>query len=342
MNIINEKKYYYSKLNLTDQGIYNKIYDGLCRKLPTIALNEIKLLSPDYCMKILEAVLCDNPKIFYVNTKRIEIQKSLFSASLNLNYLYNTRRIDELSIKLENEAKAIVNSIISDRLTDYEKELKIHDYLMNNIQYNMKALSNPSDYESYTAIGVLLNKNGVCESFARGAKLLFDIAGLDSIVVIGTAKNFLGSGSIGHAWNIVKINGYYHHIDVTWDNTIKASSGITRYDYFNLSDDSINSDHVWTKDMVPLCKDEPYNYFQSINAVISNKRVLENFIKENLLNEEKEFSFRVNKTDRFATEVSGILGECVNNALAKCRNFSSCNYIYSHNENQNVWSLKFV
>ncbi len=41
-----------------------------------------------------------------------------------------------------------------------------------------------------------------------------------------------------HAWNVIRIDGKYYHLDVTFDNTLSRDDAV-RYDYVNLADKQI-------------------------------------------------------------------------------------------------------
>ena len=42
-----------------------------------------------------------------------------------------------------------------------------------------------------------------------------------------------------HTWNIVSIENTFYHLDITM-----SKFGVERFDYFNLSDEEINCDHM--------------------------------------------------------------------------------------------------
>ena len=45
-------------------------------------------------------------------------------------------------------------------------------------------------------------------------------------------------------WNIVKINGDYYHLDLTWDDPVSSnSSSMSIHTYFNLTDEAIGINH---------------------------------------------------------------------------------------------------
>ena len=52
----------------------------------------------------------------------------------------------------------------------------------------------------------------------------------------------------GHAWNLVKVNGKWLHVDVTFDDPIVNGSNTNktpRYTYFLKTSAQMRKDHVW-------------------------------------------------------------------------------------------------
>ncbi len=152
-----------------------------------------------------------------------------------------------------NKAKTVISQIIKPGMTDFQKEKVIHDYIVNNVRYDIENYNNDTiPRESYSPYGALIKGVAVCEGYAGATDLLLNLAGIESIVVSGNADN--GEGIGGHAWNIVKINGMYRHLDTTWDDPVTSNGeNVLRYNYFNLTDDEISIDHFWDKSQYPSC-----------------------------------------------------------------------------------------
>lgn len=116
--------------------------------------------------------------------------------------------------------KDIVAEVITEDMTELEKEIALNDYLCEHAEYDMGALENAekNDFknvdkefqDSFTPYGVLVNQVGVCASYAGAYKLLAEEAGLDCIVVTGYLD-----GSLPYAWNKVKVDGEWLIVDTT-------------------------------------------------------------------------------------------------------------------------------
>ncbi|QHW31626.1 hypothetical protein GZH47_12755 [Paenibacillus rhizovicinus] len=151
-------------------------------------------------------------------------------------------------------ARQILAAIIKPGMSDYERELAIHDYLVLHTAYdydNFRKGTVPAD--SYTMYGLLVNGIAVCQGYAYTAQLLLRMAGIETYYVRGTA----GGGP--HAWNKVKIDGAYYDLDVTWDDPVPDEAGEQAYGYFNVTDDELRLDHTWT-DKLPQATAKTLNY----------------------------------------------------------------------------------
>lgn len=119
--------------------------------------------------------------------------------------------------------------------SQYDIALWLHDYLINHAYYDLT-------YTEYGPDGVLLKGYGVCDSYSRAYQMLLDAFGI---------PNHRQDGAAGqnHAWNVVKLDGKWYGVDVTWDDPIggpkKAVSGDERHEYFAIPDSIMGIDHTY-------------------------------------------------------------------------------------------------
>ena len=126
--------------------------------------------------------------------------------------------------EIKEKVTEIVSQIITDDMTELEKELAINEYLCATCIYDDAALENAEENnfayvdssfdDSFTAYGALINGRCVCAGYAAAFKLLADAAGLDAVVVTGVLD-----GNLPHAWNKVRIDGEWMILDVTNNDT---------------------------------------------------------------------------------------------------------------------------
>lgn len=183
-----------------------------------------------------------------------------------INYSFTKEQMVEMKEAVNKKAEEIISNVITSDMKDYEKELALHDYIVNNAEYNMAYYEeNSVPDDEHTAYGVLIKGTGVCSSYAKAMHKLLDMVGIESYFVSGNA------GGEPHAWNIVNIQGRYYHLDLTWnDPVMNDGSHILSHDYFNLSDDQMSKDHSWNWEEYPKCTSKMYSY-ENISKILSGE-----------------------------------------------------------------------
>ena len=156
--------------------------------------------------------------------------------------IFQTRVYETYTVADETNTNTVagkVNSIVASEVTpgmsDYTRALVLHDWLIYNANYDYT-------YTYYDASGVLLHGTGVCDSYARAYLMLMTAAGVECVIVSGMAGSD-ENGWESHAWNMVKLDGTWYHVDCTWDDPNKG--GCERHTYFCVSDETLAKDHIW-------------------------------------------------------------------------------------------------
>ena len=108
--------------------------------------------------------------------------------------------IDDLDTKV----RWIVDNYTTAGMSQREKALVLHNWLIFNAAYD-------ETYTIYNPEGVLLKGAGVCDSYSKAYGLLLDRAGIEN-------RRLTDSKKIDHAWNLVRIDGQWYHVDCTWDD----------------------------------------------------------------------------------------------------------------------------
>lgn len=143
------------------------------------------------------------------------------TATLTFAVTYRTTLKQEKAV--DDKIKSLLKSWKLEDASDYEKVKKVHDYIIKRVAYDQT-------YQKYSAYDALINKSSVCEGYATAAYRLFTELGLESRIVTGWAGVKV---PVAHAWNIVKVDGKWYNIDLTWDDPItNTGEQILIYDYF--------------------------------------------------------------------------------------------------------------
>ena len=146
-----------------------------------------------------------------------------------------------VSEDIKARGRQITDMIISPGMSELEKVLIIHDYIIDNTVYPMEIPS--GNNRIFHSVGVFDDGIAVCQGYAEAFCVLCYSAGIQAEMVIGTAYN--GYETSSHAWNIVRIDGNWYQIDVTWDDPITPDgTPVKVYDYFLLTEEIMNRDHA--------------------------------------------------------------------------------------------------
>ena len=138
---------------------------------------------------------------------------------IEIRHTYSKNEIELINKSVDE----IINTVIVDNMAVREQIKAIHDYIINNTEYDTLKSDNINDttYKSNTAYGVLFEKFGICSGYSDTMKIF-----LDKLNII----NYKISND-QHIWNLVYLNGGWYHLDLTWDDPI-SEVNITRDNYF--------------------------------------------------------------------------------------------------------------
>ena len=210
----------------------------------------------DYYQSAIEAYTYDNPDVFYLSPSKmyLNIETTTFGSSTTYNVFINNGSeanyfTDEFSSEAQvrsaiNSIEQVKDSLVSRRTGNIYEDIKmVHDYLVDNIEYDT-SLSKNNIYDVY---GALINKVAVCEGYARSFKYILDEMGIPCVLVIGTGTNSRGETE-RHAWNYVEIDSNWYAVDCTWDDPVVVGGGnlpqSSKYKYFLKGANEFNQDHI--------------------------------------------------------------------------------------------------
>ena len=166
--------------------------------------------------------------------------------------------------------KKVISENITEDMTDYQKELVLHDYIVKTCTYS----ANPDQpYKSniHHAYGCLVEHDAVCDGYAESLQILFDCCGIDSYFVTGVASDIVSGSSENHAWNMVKIDDKWYHLDATWDDPeVEGAKYAPIHWYFNLSDSDIGRDHTWTRENYPAATSDDASFYKNSKSYFTS------------------------------------------------------------------------
>ncbi|MBZ9684926.1 DUF5050 domain-containing protein [Clostridium estertheticum] len=214
-------------------------------------------------LKVIKVIPQDDPGTVVEPARPYTAVNSFSELYTAIDNKYDVVINDPKVAAVYDKAKNIVNNITNSNMSELEKELVIHEYVVKNTAYDYdNYIKETVPEDSYTAYGTLIIGKAVCQGYADTMKLLLNLAGIEAQVVEGYAKE-------PHAWNMVKIEGEYYHLDATWDDPIPDAGDKVTYTYFNLSDDQIsNKYHEWNKKNYPVSVSDRFQYLQSMEHAV--------------------------------------------------------------------------
>ena len=139
---------------------------------------------------------------------------------------------------------------------DWEVALWLHNWIIFNADYDYT-------FTHYDAAGILLEGTGVCAGYTEAYSLLLNEFGIEN--------KYLSAWQMNHAWNLVKLNGQWCHVDCTWDDSTllggKRENSWTEHDnYFGLNDEQMRKDHTWEVDASLACTSRINNYANQVSC----------------------------------------------------------------------------
>ena len=144
-------------------------------------------------------------------------------------------------------AKKVLDQIIKDGMSDYEKELAIYDWMIDNIgQGGGHLISMPGqNAQSFTPHDVLKSHSAVCVGYATTFRMLANMVGLDVHIVHNDY----------HSWDMVELDdGEWYQLDIYSD--VNGA----KYRNFNMTDEMARSGHEWDGSALPEAKGTKYLY----------------------------------------------------------------------------------
>lgn len=229
--IVKSGRIYYNQLSDVEKQAYDKIFSKIYTMPDEIYIPK---LDDDQLDTVFAAILKDNPDIFFTGRK-VSRREIGFGLLCSIDYIFTKEEYEQRKAELDEVCDEIISSL-SDPDDEWQTELEIHDYIIENCRYEIAE----GEHVYSSAYGALVNGAAACEGYSKAMQLLLDRAGIENYVICGTVTD--DDGVQGpHMWNIVKINGDFYHLDCTWNDPKDDES--ENHLYFNVNDEMISQTH---------------------------------------------------------------------------------------------------
>ena len=136
------------------------------------------------------------------------------------------------------------DTYLNGMMSEEERAVVIHDYLVTEITYAYDSDGTPSDAAwAHNIVGWATRNAGVCETYAEAFTYLCNLFELECSTVVGVAAT---EGLMGaHAWNILKLKEEWYAVDITWNDGFEYSySHVIDRSWFGKSASEFAASHV--------------------------------------------------------------------------------------------------
>lgn len=198
-------------------------------------------------------IKCESGEVFFEKSPVYENNyiKYTDNSKVNPNMFLNIYVEDENERKV---IKSLAENIVSGASSNYDKLLKINNWVAENIYYDWDSYLS-GIYPRTDAYGTLINRKSVCQGYAELTDALLKSVGIPSRVVTGCAINVgyenwdsIDSTFPNHAWNEAFVDGRWVIVDTTWNSGNKYENGEfkkskMKYRYFDPALEEFSYDH---------------------------------------------------------------------------------------------------
>jgi len=245
--------YAYNQLTAAQKGVYKEMRAYAQDMQPGGYIKQ-ECVNSDL-LRAYEALLTDYPQFFWLSHSFVyssdEEGKLVYFQLEHRRYGVDYICTKEEALKIAAQMKAKIAGIfsgISPALTEFERELYLHDWICDNAEYEDKAVTDANGHlYAFSSYGAFVGGRIVCEGYSRALQLLCYYAGIQCTLVTGNTLRLTGRPdySAHHMWNIVRIDGIWGYTDATWNDEGLRLGGAnqTSRRWFNIPEDELRYDH---------------------------------------------------------------------------------------------------
>lgn len=246
--------YYYNQLNDSQRALWDKL-DQMCFEILTGTETFTNRQHYQNAKSQLDVYYYPTKMVTYANMSREEAYELEFKfITSNPQYYFletmlfdttgsNTGGFAYLTINesfangaarqaATQQVQSVINSWlpqINAQPTELLKEKKIHDLICEKVTYDWNYKTYNRNKYNQTVYSVFCTDTTVCAGYSQAMQLLCNAVGIDCGIVT----------SEEHEWNIIRLNGIWYYVDLTWNDIDPKDYEIVGlsiiYNYFNKS-----------------------------------------------------------------------------------------------------------
>ncbi len=171
--------------------------------------------------EVRHAFMYDHPEIWYFASNwNLYVHGGSDSCSeYRYEPVFSRQEIWRMDVELASSIPSIDMSFVN---SEHKKVMRIHDWLCENVTYVSRVQGDPKDHKG-DIYGAFVERQAVCEGYTKAFTYLCHKYGLDCVGVVG--GTYKSGGASDHAWNLVKVDGDWYFVDVTWDDPVMILVG---------------------------------------------------------------------------------------------------------------------
>lgn len=222
----------YQYLTSQDDAIGQQTREGIVY-MPNIYESPIyySTLTLERAAEIFLMFNYSNPQYYFMDGVYVYIESSnIFVPTFYEEFRSGSAR-SKATQAMKNTITSWESTIASAGSTE-QKAKAAHDLIAKKVQYDDNYLTNPDNPFHQSAYSVFCDDHSVCAGYTKAFEMLMNGAGIDTIAVLST----------DHAWNMIRINDSWYHMDCTWDDLDGYGGYEIIYRFFNRSEAIIKSD----------------------------------------------------------------------------------------------------
>ena len=223
----------------------------------------------------------------------------------------NTSGLDSKEKETLDMASAVLEEIITDDMTPYEKERAVYDWMTSKLSYDagvLQVIPNTTA-DSDNPYGTLKYHNAICVGYATTFRLFMQMLDIPCMVV--------HNGEAFHSWNLVQLDGAWYHVDIYSDQ------GTGSYANFNMNDDMAASGHDWDRNFFPAATSLDYHYGYQNRKTVEDVYALPQLLRQAMENGESSLFLGFPSLDETGAQVVETLLSTTQVALAEAAEFQT-------------------
>ncbi len=258
--------YAYERLSEAEKTVYDRALEAVCGFVPEIS-DLGASVTDTQIQKIMDHVQRDHPELFWFQhgTTFYYDTATHIVNRLEFRYCLTPEEAKARQAQIDGALKSFLSSV-TESMSDYEVTLRIYENIIKLVDYDTLGLERqkkldpqhegPDDLRSI--YGVFVNKKAVCAGYAKATQYLLNRFGIECTYATSDT----------HAWNLLKLEGDYYHLDTTWGDSSdtkkdKPQNDSISYDCFCITTEELSRlDSHTPEEIYPLpeCTATKCNY----------------------------------------------------------------------------------